>query len=201
MLLTTALLLRPSPTLLLRRCTPHLAISAAARLMSSPPPGTGTAAPLIERFARLGQSSSSTGSEGAPSEVPSSAGAMMSRDPSAYTAESTASTSTTSLATPSLRYITASEAASLDEELMSPRSRGGCGYSLPQLMELAGLACAQALARCYPPTSYPELLVAAGPGNQGGDGLVAARHAKLWGYRVKVWYPKQGKEEHFQVSR
>lgn len=81
---------------------------------------------------------------------------------------------------------------------MSP---DGVGYLLPQLMELAGLACASALFKSYPPDVCPHLLVAAGPGNQGGDGLVAARHAKLWGYDVQVWYPKQGKTEIFQVRK
>ena len=89
------------------------------------------------------------------------------------------------------------EAAAIDEELMSPE---GCGFLLLQLMELAGLACASAVFKAYPPDVCPNLLVAAGPGNQGGDGLVAARHAKLWGYNVQVWYPKQGKTEVFQVS-
>jgi NAD(P)H-hydrate epimerase len=53
--------------------------------------------------------------------------------------------------------------------------------SLDQLMELAGLACAQALATVYPvakgsTASNEKILVCCGPGNQGGDGLVAARH-------------------------
>jgi len=43
-------------------------------------------------------------------------------------------------------------------------------------MELAGQACAVALARVYDKTKYPRVLVCCGPGNQGGDGLVAARH-------------------------
>lgn len=43
-------------------------------------------------------------------------------------------------------------------------------------MELAGQACAVALARAYDKTKYPRVLVCCGPGNQGGDGLVAARH-------------------------
>lgn len=97
-----------------------------------------------------------------------------------------------------LRFINASEAAAIDEELMSPE---GCGFLLPQLMELAGLACAQAVFKCYPPHKHPNLFVAAGPGNQGGDGLVAARHAKLWGYNVQVWYPKQGKADIFVSLR
>lgn len=43
-------------------------------------------------------------------------------------------------------------------------------------MELAGLACAQTLATVYRKDVYPRVLVCCGPGNQGGDGLVAARH-------------------------
>lgn len=55
-------------------------------------------------------------------------------------------------------------------------------FSLDQLMELAGLACAQAVATVYPlakaktGSSNERILVCCGPGNQGGDGLVAARH-------------------------
>lgn len=49
-------------------------------------------------------------------------------------------------------------------------------FSLDQLMELAGLACAQALATVYKRETHPRVLVCCGPGNQGGDGLVAARH-------------------------
>ena len=43
-------------------------------------------------------------------------------------------------------------------------------------MELAGLACAQALAKVYDKEEYRRVLICCGPGNQGGDGLVAARH-------------------------
>lgn len=45
-----------------------------------------------------------------------------------------------------------------------------------KLMELAGLACAQTLAKVYDKEKYRRVLVCCGPGNQGGDGLVAARH-------------------------
>lgn len=43
-------------------------------------------------------------------------------------------------------------------------------------MELAGLSCAQALAKVYKRETHKRVLVCCGPGNQGGDGLVAARH-------------------------
>lgn len=105
-------------------------------------------------------------------------------------------TMTTSNPSARLRYITSAQAASLDAALMGPTY----GYALPQLMELAGLACARCVWRCYPVATHPCVLVACGPGNQGGDGLVAARWLRMWGYDVAVWYPKQGKGELFEVS-
>lgn len=96
-----------------------------------------------------------------------------------------------------LRYITSQEAVQIDEALMSPEVGA---FSIDQLMELAGLSCAQTVHACYPPTQFPIVLVAAGPGNQGGDGLVAARHLSHFGYNVNVWYPKEGKTELFKVS-
>ena len=39
-------------------------------------------------------------------------------------------------------------------------------------MELAGLSCAQALAKVYKSETHKNVLVCCGPGNQGGDGLV-----------------------------
>jgi len=75
--------------------------------------------------------------------------------------------------------MSAAGAYSLDQ-VSNPRAPyfktadyGFCGL---QLMELAGQACAVALARAYDKTKYPRVLVCCGPGNQGGDGLVAARH-------------------------
>lgn len=57
------------------------------------------------------------------------------------------------------------------------------GFSVDQLMELAGLSVATAIAKEYPNQSG-KVLVCCGPGNNGGDGLVAARHLKLF-----VYYP------------
>lgn len=38
---------------------------------------------------------------------------------------------------------------------------------------------------------YKSALIICGPGNNGGDGLVAARHMILFGYKVAVYYPKR----------
>lgn len=105
----------------------------------------------------------------------------------------------TSLHTPrKLRYIDAQTAKEIDEDLLSEDTGG---FSIDQLMELAGLACAQTVFACYPPANFPNVLVAAGPGNQGGDGLVAARHLSHFGYRVAIWYPKEGKTDLFRRLR
>ena len=56
--------------------------------------------------------------------------------------------------------------------------------SLP-LMERAGLAAAE-LVRTVAPESGRPILVVAGPGNNGGDAFVIARHLKEWWFRVCV---------------
>ena len=50
-------------------------------------------------------------------------------------------------------------------------------------MELAGLSVAQIISYKYPPKEFPRVLVVAGPGNNGGDGLVAARHLYQFQYK------------------
>jgi hydroxyethylthiazole kinase-like uncharacterized protein yjeF len=88
------------------------------------------------------------------------------------------------------------QAAAVDEELMGP-----LGFSLDGLMELAGLSVASAVVEAHAAdasastsstssTSSKRVLVLCGPGNNGGDGLVAARHLFHFGYDVHVCYPK-----------
>ena len=89
-----------------------------------------------------------------------------------------------------LRTLSAAAAASLDTELMSSGA-----YSLDQLMELVGLAVSQALYALSPPSQTPRVLIACGPGNNGGDGLVAARHLHHFGYKPTLYYPKAGRHE------
>jgi NAD(P)H-hydrate epimerase len=86
----------------------------------------------------------------------------------------------------SIRCISPEQAAAIDVDLMSPE----VGFRLEQLMELAGLSCAAAVSRVYPRDKYSRVLVVAGPGNNGGDALVAARHLHHFGYKPHVIYPK-----------
>ena len=84
-----------------------------------------------------------------------------------------------------VRLLAQQEAVNVDLELFDAYK-----YSVVQLMELAGLACAHAVAKEYPVQDDPVLIVA-GPGNNGGDGLVMARHLHLLGFTAHVHYPKQ----------
>ncbi|KAI5078629.1 hypothetical protein GOP47_0006300 [Adiantum capillus-veneris] len=86
----------------------------------------------------------------------------------------------------SLSYLTQAEAAAIDEELM-----GSLGFTIDQLMELAGLSVASAIFEVYGVQKYNRVLVICGPGNNGGDGLVASRHLYHFGYRPAIFYPKR----------
>lgn len=92
-----------------------------------------------------------------------------------------------------LRTLSAKAAAALDQELMST-----CAFSIDQLMELAGLSVSQAVFKVHPLSSGGRILVACGPGNNGGDGLVAARHLHHYGYSPTIYYPKRSKNELYQ---
>ncbi|KAM8818753.1 LOW QUALITY PROTEIN: NAD(P)H-hydrate epimerase-like [Rhynchonycteris naso] len=88
-----------------------------------------------------------------------------------------------------VRYLS-QKVQAVDEELFNEYQ-----FSVDQLMELAGLSCATAIAKEYPPKSMsknpPTVLVICGPGNNGGDGLFCAQHLKLFGYQPTIYYPKR----------
>ncbi|XP_075699490.1 NAD(P)H-hydrate epimerase [Rhinoderma darwinii] len=96
-----------------------------------------------------------------------------------------------------LKYLSQAEAQAVDEELFNEYK-----FSVDQLMELAGLSCATAIAKAYPVSSFtstlPTVLIICGPGNNGGDGLVCARHLKLFGYEPAVHYPKRPNKTLFE---
>ncbi|XP_066256793.1 NAD(P)H-hydrate epimerase isoform X1 [Euwallacea similis] len=91
-----------------------------------------------------------------------------------------------------VKFLGQEEAINIDIELFNEYK-----YSVDQLMELAGLSCAVSISKCFPQTSIrnKSVLVCCGPGNNGGDGLVCARHLKLFDYNPVVYYPKQTDKE------
>ncbi|XP_024524674.1 pyridoxine/pyridoxamine 5'-phosphate oxidase 1, chloroplastic isoform X1 [Selaginella moellendorffii] len=86
----------------------------------------------------------------------------------------------------SISYLSQSSAIGIDEHLMGP-----LGFSVDQLMELAGLSVASAIAEVYSSLDHARVLLLCGPGNNGGDGLVAARHLHHFGYKPSIVYPKR----------
>jgi len=61
------------------------------------------------------------------------------------------------------------------------------GVSESTLMENAGLATARFCSSLLTPTAGSRILALVGPGNNGGDGLVAAGHLQRWGARVTAY--------------
>ncbi|HEY4939442.1 MAG TPA: NAD(P)H-hydrate dehydratase [Actinomycetota bacterium] len=81
--------------------------------------------------------------------------------------------------------------AVLTPEQMAAADRATIAAGTPSLtlMERAGIAVARAAARATGGTYGRRVLVLAGKGNNGGDGLVAARHLAAWGAFPVVVFP------------
>ncbi len=60
------------------------------------------------------------------------------------------------------------------------------GLPSPVLMENAGRSSAREIEEAYRPLSGKKIMVLVGPGNNGADGLVAARYLRAGGARVNV---------------
>ncbi|MCL5257322.1 MAG: NAD(P)H-hydrate dehydratase [Chloroflexi bacterium] len=80
-----------------------------------------------------------------------------------------------------MKIVTSSEMRELD------RQAGEAGLPTEVLMENAGLAFANAVERDVCLVDGKSVVVLVGPGNNGGDGLVAARHFHDRGAQVSVW--------------
>jgi hydroxyethylthiazole kinase-like uncharacterized protein yjeF len=65
------------------------------------------------------------------------------------------------------------------------------GLTTDMLMENAGKAVAEEVRRILGDISQQQILFLIGPGNNGGDGLVAARHLNDWGAKVIVYLYSQ----------
>jgi NAD(P)H-hydrate epimerase len=89
-----------------------------------------------------------------------------------------------------MKAISGKAAYNLDQSLFTKYK-----FSVSQLMELAGLSVAICSART---AGAGPILVCAGPGNNGGDGLVAARHLVHLGRQVHLFYPKRPNKPLYQ---
>jgi len=96
------------------------------------------------------------------------------------------------MALPKLRPLSRDEVRSIDA-----RAADECGLPTLALMENAGRGAAELLRDRFPvgPDGNPSrVLILCGPGNNGGDGGVVARHLDLWGFPVRVvWFADPGR--------
>jgi len=80
-----------------------------------------------------------------------------------------------------MKLVTAAEMRQLETGTVKQ------GVSLLDLMQNAGKAVADEIAEVLEPVDGKRIIVLVGPGNNGGDGLVAARHLKAAGALVDVY--------------
>jgi len=84
-----------------------------------------------------------------------------------------------------MKIVTSEQMRQIDRECIR---RGTPGQVL---MENAGRAVAEETRRILEPIKQKQFLVLVGPGNNGGDGLVAARYLHDWGAQVYVYLCSQ----------
>ncbi|XP_060564094.1 NAD(P)H-hydrate epimerase-like [Ruditapes philippinarum] len=91
---------------------------------------------------------------------------------------------------PKIKYISQKEAQEIEQELFTEYA-----FTVDQVMELSGYSCAVAITKCFPVEKMTKdshaVLVCCGPGNNGGCGLVCARHLKMFGYKPTIFYPNR----------
>ncbi len=80
-----------------------------------------------------------------------------------------------------MKLLTSAEMRELEQRAEA------AGVSTDTLMENAGLAVAQEIWMQLGSLEDRRIAVLVGPGNNGGDGLVAARHLHDWGAQVRVY--------------
>jgi len=80
-----------------------------------------------------------------------------------------------------VKIVTAEEMRQLEQQCLK------IGLTTSALMENAGRAVAEEVGRILGNGGGHNILILIGPGNNGGDGLVAGRHLHDWGDRVSLY--------------
>ncbi|MEL7563117.1 NAD(P)H-hydrate dehydratase [Dehalogenimonas sp. 4OHTPN] len=80
-----------------------------------------------------------------------------------------------------MKLVTAAEMRRLEQEAAAG------GVSAAELMQRAGREAADKIAALFEPAAGKRVVVLVGPGNNGGDGLVAARHLKTAGVLTDIY--------------
>lgn len=93
-----------------------------------------------------------------------------------------------------MKLLTADEMRELEQRAEA------AGVSTETLMENAGLAVAQEIWMQLGSLEDRRIAVLVGPGNNGGDGLVAARHLHEWGAQVRVYALRERSDRQWQET-
>ena len=80
-----------------------------------------------------------------------------------------------------MKILTANQTRQADQDCAN------IGLPADKLMENAGAAVAEEVRKILGAISEKPILILIGPGNNGGDGLVAARHLQDWGAKVTLF--------------
>jgi len=80
-----------------------------------------------------------------------------------------------------VKILTANQTRQADQDCAN------IGLPADKLMENAGAAVAEEVRKILGAVSEKAILVLIGPGNNGGDGLVTARHLQEWGAKVTLF--------------
>lgn len=93
-----------------------------------------------------------------------------------------------------ITYLNQHDAQQIDVELMDPKKYA---FSMDQLMEMAGMSVAHCIFKHFEKSIWQQkILFIVGTGNNGGDGLVAARHLRQFGVtNIDIWIPKTMKQD------
>jgi ADP-dependent NAD(P)H-hydrate dehydratase / NAD(P)H-hydrate epimerase len=96
-----------------------------------------------------------------------------------------------------MKLVTSSEMRKLEQE------SAALGIGPPELMENAGRAVAQSVRQVLGGTTGKRVIVLVGPGNNGGDGLVAARYLRDWGADVGLYltFPRTDDDRNLKLVR
>jgi len=83
------------------------------------------------------------------------------------------------------------ELVSVAEMQMLEQQTDATGHTYAAMMEVAGQAVADRIIESYGLRKPNTILILVGPGNNGGDGLVCARHLHQQGVSVRVYLWKR----------
>ncbi|MFC2035182.1 NAD(P)H-hydrate dehydratase [Chloroflexota bacterium] len=96
-----------------------------------------------------------------------------------------------------MKLVTANQMQQIDQQCAS------IGLSTDVLMKNAGKSVAEEIKKILGDSDQQHILLLIGPGNNGGDGLVAAKHLHNWGAQVSLYLfgQRSGDDQNLELTR